>query len=139
MNHIWHGKTYEEWLKLWDAASWRRYLTATLIEICISPDAFAEDRLLALQTCNEAIMNGVFEPDADFPRFMRDTLLDISTATRRRSWFFFKRKRNTLHERLLGARWMLKTAYQFIPDPTETRETQPTINAPQAPANPNTN
>lgn len=134
----WHGLTFEQWMKLWDAGSWRTYLTATLIEICISADADAEDRLLALQTCNEAIMSGVFKADADFPRFMRDTLLDISTGERRKSWFFGRRRRKSLHARLLGARWMLKTAYQLLSADLEERPTQPTIGGGEA-ANPNAN
>lgn len=132
----WHGLTFEQWIKLWDNARWRTFMMSALIDVSVSPDAKTGDRLLALQSINEAIMAGVFPPDADFPRFMRDILIDISMGTRRRSWFH-RRKSRALHARLIGARWMLKTAYQFLPDPGE-RPTQPILTSPEN-ANSNAN
>lgn len=106
----WHGLTFDQWLKLWDAEGWRDKVKETLVEIVSSPGAAAADRLLALQSISEAVGEGAFLPDPDYPEMLRDMLLEIQAGCKPPR----KKVRKRYHARLLGARWMLSTAYQFM-------------------------
>lgn len=111
---IWHGLTYDQWLKLWDHKNWRGVVAEALREVASSPDARTRDRLMSLQVMNEAIMSGAIPADPSYPEMMRDVLLAISRGdkpSKKR-----KKRRARLHARLLGARWMLQTATQFTPE-----------------------
>lgn len=110
---VWHGLTFEQWLKMWDLRHWRHEVGLALREIAASPDASVRDRLTALQTINEGIQSEALPTDPGYPEFMRDALLDIVTRGERRRWFG-RRARKSLNAKLAGARWMLHTGCQFI-------------------------
>lgn len=119
MSNKWHDLTLEQWNKLWDQTSWRGAIVRTLYTIARSPAAAAVDRLTALQTLNDGITSGALPADPGYPVAMRDILIEIVRGEEKRPWFWRRRIRRQMRERLVGVRWMLQTAYQFLPEPTE--------------------
>lgn len=112
-NDDWHGLSTEQWIQMWDYAGWRDKVKDTLWEIARCKDASPDDRLVALQSINEAIQRNVLPPDPNYPVALRDIMLSV-IAGDVRVGFFARRRRKKLKQRLTGARWMLKTAYQFF-------------------------
>jgi hypothetical protein len=110
---LWHGLTYGAWLRLWNDRSWTVAITNALAEVAWARDASHDDRLMAIQTLNEAILNEALPPDPQYPKMVRDVLLEIVMQGESRRWFG-GRARRRFHARLMGAKWMLKTAYQFL-------------------------
>ena len=106
----WHGSTYEQWFKLWDAARWREQVGAALLRIARSPHATMRDRLIALQSYNEAVMHGILPLDTGFPEFMRDALLEVISGEVKIS---HGRKKRQLRDQLRACRWMLQVGYEM--------------------------
>lgn len=123
----WHDLNREQWEGLFDRGHWRKVVERALYDVISSPDADFKDRLFALQTLNEAIMDGTLEADACFPVLLRDTLCEIARGvTPRTRWWGRKRRRKILHARLAAARWMIGTVSNF---PAAARPTQPEFEA----------
>lgn len=113
MSKLWHGMTTKQWLEHLDAGGWATRVTNALREIAANWQAAAHDRLLAMNLLNAAIDVGSLPPDPDFPRLMRDTMLEITERGESR---FGKRTKAIIHERVLGIQWLLKTHGQFLPE-----------------------
>jgi hypothetical protein len=114
----WHGLTHEQWLALWDSAGWRAQVAATLREVATSGTEVA-DRMSAMQTWNDGVLHGALPPAPEFPRLMRDVMLEVSGGHGRR---ISRRRRRKLHDRLIGAKWLLQTACRIIDEVEHSRE-----------------
>lgn len=110
----WHGLTYSQWLRMWNASDFVATMTRTLYEIAECSWAKPADRLMALQTINEAVIEGALPAQPDLPRVMTDLFLEIAAHGDQRPLLFGNRRQNRVSARLAGARWMLGTSYQLL-------------------------
>ena len=120
----WHGLTPEEWTRIMEAGGWRAVVEVALREVSMCRRAAVEDRLNAINILNQGIISGQLLPDTSYPVFMRDALIDITRHGERSRWFG-RRERRRLHARVIGAKWLLQTVAQLVPDVPEQEPPEP--------------
>lgn len=121
----WHGLTDEQWAALFDGHGWRSLVERTLREVASSPDASIEDRLVALHTLNQAIMQKYLPDSGTYPLLAREVLFEITRGASTRWRPGRARRRKALAMRLCGARNMLQTVAQFVHPQSSATTEQP--------------